>query len=277
MSAHSILALSLLLLPIPLSFLVPASTAAQPDPWKVRRMRLALIGFSSSTAVIYTACIFFVAWGPQNAGQGQFGRGMLLWSVPCWLLLANLALVLRRAKSVPFPGSERRSASLVSRWRPVAGQTLAWWTLRGAWLLAVIVLATRAPILSGAPLILLLSSLFFLVLGPRLARRQQIDAPEPFLPDLPESTTQLLRGAYARRRAQRAWAVYFLFGTSVVYKTALAFSMAQPETRGLASPLLTAATATFLLFGVAQALAELAGRRRIEKLYRIGAARAPRG
>ena len=59
LSNSMMLALVLLLLPVPLAFLIPASSAADPDPWKIRRMRTSVVGFALSVALIQIAMLWF--------------------------------------------------------------------------------------------------------------------------------------------------------------------------------------------------------------------------
>ena len=50
-----LLGLAFLLLPVPLSFFIPTSPQASPDPWQVRRARFTVVGFPLFVAVVQVA------------------------------------------------------------------------------------------------------------------------------------------------------------------------------------------------------------------------------
>ena len=158
MNANFLLGLVLLLLPVPLAFVVPASPQASPDPWRVRRARWAVVLFALLVAIIQVALLLFekqLYGGPAPGGGGSAVYGLYIWAVMSWFFLSALVVELRRAKPNPFPGHSKRSASLRPR---NADEWIAkpiWWSLRITWLLAAVILLASVPDRISSSIVLL--------------------------------------------------------------------------------------------------------------------------
>ncbi len=213
-----LLGLAFLLLPVPLSFFIPTSPQASPDPSQVRRARFAVVGFPLFVAVLQGAFYAYERYlfGEQPPGGGAASYGLFLWAVMSWFFLAVLAVELRRAKPNPFPGHSERSASLRVRHGSEWITKPTWWCLRIAWLVTAAVLLINDPV-RLASLIVLLSAGGLLVAAPLLVRRSSM-LPEPLLP---ESSEQLIR-AYARRGLIRARMMFAVVVVTILSQTSMA-------------------------------------------------------
>ncbi|MDA8019950.1 MAG: hypothetical protein MPN21_21125 [Thermoanaerobaculia bacterium] len=269
MSPHFLVALTLLVLPIPLSFIIPVHPEARPDPWRVARLRRALAGFGLMVAVSYSALI---AFDMQILGKTTPAPALLfgihIWSVMAWFFLVSLLYQLRKPARAPFPGSDVCSASLVPRDRDKPVPTLAWWILGGIWGLAVLLFAWRVDAVPASSLVVLASSAFLLVVGPWIDRSQLLAGAEPRLADAPDDVAERLEIEYSATRARRSWSLFALFGFSIAYKTWLAFVLAGSAAEIYSLPLLRAALGVLLVFLVAQVVLELYSHQRVSALRR---------
>ena len=269
MSEMTIAAFTVLLLPVPLSFMVPASHRAEPDPWKIQRLRTSLMCFATLVAVIYGLALRQL--GSFDAGRlapGGLVAGIFIWSAMAWILFGILVFELRRSRPDPFPGVQVRSASLAPRQRLTPVPPLAWWILRGAWGLTVAFLVSKSSYVPATSLVLLASGLVLLLIGPRLERTHLVGGPEPLLDGAPAEPARRLERAYSMRRAFRSWSIYVMFATSVAYKACLAVLMADVAVERDRSALTLIALGAVLAQLVVLALLEVSSHRRIRVLRR---------
>ena len=262
LSPSMILALTLLLLPVPLAFLIPAAANASADPRRIRRMRRALIGFAVGVALIQ----FSDLWsqhrlfdGPPPGGPTT-GIGVFGWAVMSWLLLGSLIVELRRQAPESFPGESRRAASLAPRHLDPPVPSWAWWSLGGVWGLATLMVVTLAP---NRPIgvVLLIGAGVLLIIGNRLSARSVIVA-EPLLPeDQPD-----LRHAYRTRRRVRGWTLFAIISISVIYKCAVAATLAWSAPADDVRSILIGAVVLIAVAAVVCGLLEAASIRRIRNL-----------
>jgi hypothetical protein len=259
-STTTIAALALLLLPIPLSFMIPASRQASPDPWKLRRARQGLAAFAVFVAGLELAYLWFLRhlWEgsqPTFSTPGPWG-----WAGMSWFFLAGIVLELRRGKPDPFPGKRQRSASLSPREtdRPIG--TRIWWSFSAVWLVVAILILTNVPdpIFST---IFLAGAGAMLAMGPLLIRRASL-VPEPFLPE----GSDRLAEAYDRRRVMRARTTIALVLVPVVLQTVLAAGLGWNSSLAVTLAPLGVTLVVIVGILIAYLVAERASVRRIREL-----------
>lgn len=269
MSHNLPLALTVLLLPIPLAFLIPAAVRAQPDPWKIRRMRISLTGFAGLVALLYGLLIHFQmrVEGSETAPPALVS-GIFLWSVMSWFFLATLIWELRRPAPEPFPGAKARAASLVPREHQSPALRWAWRALGATWGLAVVAFLFVSETVPAISILLLGSSFCLLIMGPWLARGQLINSPEPLLPGASADLANHLQRRYAARRTLRTWSIFVLLTISVGYKTVLAFVLSTEATEHYFQPLLWVAAGILFTYLAMISALELFSHRRLAALRR---------
>ena len=265
-----VLALTLLLLPVPLSFLIPAAPQASPDPWRVRRARRAVIGFALVVAIVQLVSLAFrirlwegIDWEPPRSVVADYG--LFGWAAMSWFFLSMLILELRRAKPDPFPGQHQRSASLRPRG---AGDVIAertWWILRGVWLATAAFLLVSVPDRVSSSIVLLLAG-FILAMAPRIVRQSSLSA-EPLLP---EGSEKLLQ-AYTRRRRLRARIVVASCMVGVVSQTLLAAALGWDVAIDLTFIMLGATIAVLALLILVYLVRDRAASRQIGHLQELAA------
>lgn len=218
MSPIAVLALVLVLLPIPLSYLIPASPRARPDLRRVTRARRAVIGFAVAVALIQGAYLVgrHSLDGGRSTGEAWAAdAGIFAWAFMSWFFLAVLAMELRRP--IPFPAASRRAASLAPRHRLSRAEERAWPIAGAAWLLGAGTILALAPEPGQSFVVLVVGAGALLAFGPWIVRRGALDA-EP----LPPEASDRLVEAYARRRRFRVAAGTVVVAAGVLDQTALA-------------------------------------------------------
>lgn len=220
MTVPLILALLVLLLPIPLSYLIPVGRDAVPDPWYVERLRRHLISWPAFGIVIFVGVfpLFAVLTSSSLSNWPMVATmGFLMWAVGNWLVLATLIVQLRRGKPDPLRGAPRRAASLVPRHRGSGVERRWWWLAGGVWLLGPGAMAAFAPErVGGTFLSLFVHGIILFHIAPQYARWAARSA-EPLPTEAPERLVSL----YERRRRLRGGAaamacVSFVFAETLV-------------------------------------------------------------
>ncbi len=250
--------LTAVLLPVPLSFFVAPAAGVSPDPWRVRRARIALVGFAGAVAVTQTAYFFF-ARGLSRTNVAPPAWGVLLWVPMVWFLLASLVIELRRPGVTPLSDHSRRSASLRPRHRLAPKDLRPWWCLGAIWvpIAGWVVLQAPAP-LGGS--VLLASCALLLLFGPYLVRRNAVAAEEPLVAGKDEP----LRQVYATRRRLRSRAIFVIHTVAITWQTLAAAMIGWEYDLSAVLLVLKVGVAIMALALVASGVLELWLRRRIQ-------------
>ncbi len=251
--------LTALLLPVPLSLMVPPAAGVSPDPWRIRRARLAIIGFASLVAVTQTA-YYFYARGLSRIDVGPPASSVLLWVPMAWFLLINLVVELRRPAVSPLQGHQQRSASLRPRHRLTSHEYRAWWFVAAIWVPVAGWILLEGPAPAGGS-VLLASAGFLLLIGPYLVRRAALMAEEP----LPAGENEPLRAVYAMRRRLRSRAIFLVNVAGTTWQTFAAALIAWNHDISVVMRVLQAGVAVMALALVATGALELWLRVRIRQ------------
>ena len=214
-----ILGFFLLLLPVPLSFFIPANPNARPDPHHVRLARYAAVLFPAFVAAIQLMSMIYLKSLYSDSQQDYVpdSSSLFIWAPMAWFFFGNLIFLLRKPASKPFSETTGRAATLTPRQKHSPIPYRAWYSLAGIWAMVILLITLRVDPVPTISWIFLASAALMLMIGPWLERQNLLSA-EPMLPSAQASILE----AYSRRRHTRSWCLFTIIAISATWKTLLA-------------------------------------------------------